>query len=429
MNEFLLQYLWKNVLFNPSGLRTTEREQVTVLHPGSLNTNAGPDFTEARIRIGATLWVGNVELHLRTSDWHKHRHDTNPGYQNIILHVVYEDDEPLAGNSFPTLELKQYLDPDVLDRYRQLMSLERPIPCAAQIGSVPDIVWVTWLDRLLAERWDTRLEEWELLWLQAGKDWRTLLYYRLAANFGFHVNREAFLGLALSIPLSVLARHRHSLLQTEALLFGQSGLLNSVEPDTYMEELEKEYHFLRRKYQLIPMHAHRWKFMRLRPPNFPTIRIAQFAMLVHKSLDLFARMMEVKETDAIMPLLNIHAGSYWDNHYRFGEKTLEQQVKHLGQEAAENIIINTVAPMQYLYARLQGKASLHEGSLNLLQSLRPEQNAIIRKWKSLGITADSAAQSQSLIQLFNQYCTPKGCLNCAVGNRLIRKGTTATSEK
>ncbi|WP_118973314.1 DUF2851 family protein [Taibaiella koreensis] len=428
MNEIILQYLWRNVLFNPAGLRTNEREPVIVLHPGTQNHNAGPDFTEAKIKIGKTVWVGNVELHVRTSDWHKHRHATNPSYQNIILHVVYEDDEPLAGTSFPTLELKHHLDQAILDRYQRLMNLTHTIPCAGQLRHIPDILWVTWMDRLLAERWERRLDDWQSLWTQSGSDWRTLLYYRLAANFGFHVNREAFLDLALSLPLKILSRHRNNLLQTEALLFGQAGLLGGAGADEYMETLEQEYHFLRRKYQLVPLSGHRWKFMRLRPSNFPTLRIAQFAMLVHKSLDLFARMMEIKDTESILPLLEVQASAYWDNHYRFREQTRESQVKHLGREAASNIIINTVAPMQHLYAHLQGKDSLHEDSLNLLQSLKPEHNAITREWRSLGVIADNAAQSQALIQLFNHYCTPRNCLSCSIGNRLVRKGDV-TSEK
>lgn len=429
MNENLLQYLWKNVLFNPASLRTTEREPVIILYPGMLNTNAGPDFQQAKIRIGNTTWAGNVELHLRTSDWHKHRHAKDPGYTNIILHVVYEDDEPLAGASFPTLELKHHLDPDIVERYRHLMALDKTIPCAGQLKNIPGLIWNAWLDRLLAERWDQRLEEWQLLWVQAGNDWRTLLYYRLAANFGFHVNRDAFLELSLSLPLSILVKHRNSLLQTEALLFGQSGLLHAGRQDDYMRTLEKEYHFLRRKYQLTPMLAHRWKFMRLRPPNFPTVRIAQFAMLVHQSLELFARMMEVKDATTLTPLLDIHAGAYWDTHYRFGEETATSQVKHLGRDAVHNILINTVAPMQYLYARLQGKASLHEDSLNLLQSLRAEQNNVIKEWRDLGIKVGDAAQSQALLQLFHEYCSRKNCLNCVVGNRLLRKGSSVTNEK
>ncbi|RYZ45851.1 MAG: DUF2851 family protein, partial [Sphingobacteriales bacterium] len=274
MNEHLLQYIWKHVLFRPQGLFSTEREPVTVLFPGVHNHDAGPDFLESKIKIGNTLWAGNVELHLRTSDWHKHKHTTDPRYQNIILHVVFEDDEPLGGVSFPTLELKHHIRPDVVDRYQKLMALNKPVPCASRIAQVPDLIWGSWLDRMLAERWEHRLDEWHLLWLQAGKDWRTLLYYRLAANFGFHVNRDAFLELALSIPLNILVRHRGKLQQTEALLFGQSGLLPTTRQDEYVKELEREYHFLRRKYQLTPMLAHRWKFLRLRPSNFPTVRIA-----------------------------------------------------------------------------------------------------------------------------------------------------------
>lgn len=422
MNEDLLQYLWKNVLFQPGSLRSTDREPVTVLHPGTQNDHAGPDFLNARIKIGTTVWAGNVELHIRTSDWHKHKHSANPVYHNIILHVVYEDDEPLGGASFPTLELKSHVNEEVIDRYRRLMALNHAIPCAAQLPRVPELIWGNWLDRMLAERWEQRLGEWQLLWLQAGNDWRTLLYYRLAANFGFHVNRDAFLELALSIPLNVLVKHRNSLLQTEALLFGQSGLLQSVQQDEYMQQLEKEYHFLRRKYQLTPMLAHRWKFMRLRPFNFPTVRIAQFAMLIHQSLELFARLMEIKHAAELMPLLEIHAGAYWDNHFRFGEATGELQVKYLGRDAVLNIMINTVAPMQYLYSRLQGKSSLHENSVNLLHSVKAEDNKIIREWHAVGVDVHNAAQSQALLQLFHQYCSTKNCLNCAVGNRLVRKG-------
>lgn len=422
MNEHLLQYLWQNALFRPARLQTTEGETVTVLHPGILNHNAGPDFYEARVRIGNTTWAGNIELHLRTSDWHRHQHGTDPGYRNLILHVVYDDDEPLAGASFPTLELKDHLDESVISRYQGLMGLKDPIPCAPHLSRVPPLVWHTWLDRLLAERWDHRLDEWQLLWMQAGNDWRSLLYYRLAANFGFHVNREAFLELALSLPLNILVKHRRSLLQTEALLFGQSGLLPSGSQDAYAAQLEQEYHFLRRKYQLVPMDAHRWKFMRLRPPNFPTIRIAQFAMLVHRSLELFSKMMEIQEAAEMRPLLDIQAGSYWDTHYRFGETASSAQVKHLGKAAIENILINTVAPMQYLYARLQGRHSLHEHSLQLLQSIGAEQNKIMAAWDKAGVTAANAAQSQALIQLFHQYCSAKNCLHCAVGNRLVRKG-------
>lgn len=427
MNEYLFQYLWKHSLYRPDNLCTTDGEPVLVQHPGTQNFDAGPDFLEARIKIGDTIWAGNIELHIRSSDWYRHRHSGNPRYKNIILHIVYEHDADFTDATFPTMILKEHLKEGVIAQYRYLMNKTTPILCAGKVDDVPDIIWKTWLDRLLAERWEQRLVEWEALWKQSGKDWRTLLYYRLAANFGFHANRDAFLELALSLPLSILSKHRTNLLQTEALLFGQAGLLLSKKPDDYEAALEKEYHFLRRKYQLVPLAAHRWKFMRLRPANFPTVRIAQFAMLVHKSLDLFAKMMEVEDTATIFPMLDLHASTYWDNHYRFGEVTQESGAKYLGKDAMYNILINTVAPMQYLYARLQGKSSLHEKSLLLLQSLKAENNRIIREWQDIGIVANDAAHSQALLQLFNQYCSQKGCLNCAVGNRLLRQNNIITN--
>ena len=427
MNEYLFQYLWKHTLYRPDNLYTIDGEPVVVLHPGTQNFDAGPDFLEARIKIGNTIWAGNVELHIRSSDWYRHRHTGNPRYKNIILHIVYENDVPVTDASFPTMILKDNLREEVILEYRYLMDKTTPVLCAGQVDQVPDIIWNSWFDRLLAERWEQKLEEWKALWQQSGQDWRTLLYYRLAANFGFHTNRDAFLELALSLPLNILSRHRTNLYQTEALLFGQAGLLNSKKPDEYEALLEKEYHFLRRKYQLEPMEAHRWKFMRLRPQNFPTLRIAQFAMLVHKSLDLFARMMEVEDAAAIFPVLDLHAGTYWDNHYRFGETTQESAPKYIGKDAMYNILINTVAPMQYLYARLQGKSALHEKSLLLLQSLKAENNRIIREWQDIGIRVNDAARSQALLQLFNQYCSQKSCLSCAVGNRLLRHHNNITN--
>lgn len=422
MNEDLFQYLWKNKLFKPAALETTEGESLVVIHSGTWNTNAGPDFLESRIKIGDKIWVGNVELHLKSSDWHKHNHTDNPVYRNIILHVVFDDDEPLGGASFPTLQLKEHLEDTVIERYQRLMELQQPVACASQIHQIPEIIWNHWLDSLLAERWEQRLQEWQKYWEQSGNDWRTLLYYRLAANFGFHVNRDAFLELALSIPLHVLVKHRRNVTQLEALLFGQSGLLLHTQQDTYMLELEKEYHFLRRKYQLIPIFANQWKFMRMRPSNFPTLRIAQFAMVVHKSLELFSQLMEIKNAKELAVLLDIHASAYWDNHYRFGEISEEHQVKHLGKDAIHNILINTVAPMQYLYAKLQGKTTLVENSVQLLQGIKAEKNNILNEWSHIGITVKDAAQSQALLQLFHQYCNQKRCLECNIGNRLIRKG-------
>lgn len=419
MNENLFQYLWKNSLFKPNALFGINGEAIQILNPGRLNTDSGPDFKEGKIKINDTVWVGNIELHLKSSDWYKHGHQNDPNYQNIILHVVLEHDLEEEIGNFPTLELKSHLNDEAIKRYQQLMSQPDHIPCYNQIHNVPELTLISWLNRLLAERWEQKLKDWEELWKYAQNDWRTLLYYRMAANFGFHVNNSPFLDLAKSIPLKILTKHRKNLFQTEALLFGQSGLLNHPNQDDYAKELEREYHFLRRKYELTPLLPQQWKFMRMRPANFPTIRIAQFAMLVHKSLELFAKMMELKNIKEIYPLLELETSEYWNTHYRFSEIAKDETVKRLGKDAVFNIVINTVTPMQYLYSKLQGKNELQETSMELLQSIPAENNNITRMWKQIGIKAKDASESQALIHLFQNYCTPKDCLNCSIGNYLI----------
>lgn len=421
MNESLFQYLWQYNLFQPSGLLTTDGDSIQIISSGTLNTDSGPDFKGGKIKIKQTIWVGNIELHVKSSDWLKHKHQEDPAFNNIILHVVYENDQELPDTNFPTLELKNQIDTSVINHYENLMSKLDKIPCHDQLPSVPELHLSSWYGRLIAERWEQKLKEWETLWIQSNNDWRTLLYYRMAANFGFHVNRDAFLELALSLPLNILIKHRKSLTQTEALLFGQSGLLNLKKHDEYSGKLEKEYHFLRRKYSLEPMKAEKWKFMRMRPANFPTIRIAQFAFLLHKSLELFSKMMEIRSAKEMMPLLNLEASEYWQTHYRFSEISTEKSKKKLGIDAINNILINTVAPMQFLYAKLQGQSNLQETSMNLLQSLPPENNNIIREWKERGIKAKDALESQALIQLFQNYCSSKDCLNCSIGHFLLKR--------
>ncbi|HET8572550.1 MAG TPA: DUF2851 family protein [Edaphocola sp.] len=420
MNEKLFQYIWQHSLFLPNGLATTTGEKVIVHYPGYKNTNAGPDFLDGRVKIGHAEWAGNIELHLRSSDWKRHAHHEDLNYHNVILHVVLEDDERQAVGNFPTLVLKDHISDDILQKYRALMAGQDTIACSAQIKRFPQIKWQSWLYRLLAERWEDKLSEWQGLWEDSAKDWRQLLYYRLAANFGFHVNKMPFLALAQSLPLKTLAAHRENLLQTEALVLGQSGLLDAVNrPDDYTDTLRNEYHFLRRKYALVPIAAYQWKFMRMRPANFPTVRLAQFAMLIHRSLDLFSKMMEMRSENEMAPLLDIQAGDYWQNHYRFGEESSHKRPKKLGRQAMQNLIINTIAPMQFLYARLQGATDLVDSSVELLQSIPPEDNRILREWKAINIVPKNAAESQALIQLLTTYCNAKKCLDCAVGNFLL----------
>jgi hypothetical protein len=423
MNEYLLQYLWQQGLFAVHNLYTTKQEPIVVVHPGQKNTDAGPDFAAAKIKIGDTLWIGNVELHLKTSDWLKHQHDKDPAYQNIILHVVYEDDIVAEEEHFPTLVLQPHISSETLHRYASLYQNVQHIPCQHHLDKVKEITWKMWLDRVLAERWEQKTNLWLNKLEQLNNDWRTLLYYKLASNFGFKINQQPFQALAESIPLNVLVKHRLQLPQIEALLLGQSGLLQQATDDEYVRNLEKEYHFLRRKYQLTPLPAHHWKFLRLRPYNFPTLRIAQFAVLVHQSIELFAAFMEIKSYQQVYALFDIAASKYWNNHYVLGQTAAKAQVKHLGKDAIHNIIINTIAPMQYLYGKQQGNNDLIDNSIALLNAIPAERNNIIGLWEAQGIKVKSASDSQALLQLYQSYCSAKKCLQCAIGNNIMTRKT------
>ncbi|NDC40512.1 MAG: DUF2851 family protein, partial [Chitinophagia bacterium] len=418
--EKLLQFLWQHTLYRSTNLKLSTGEPVTVIHPGQLNTHSGPDFTDSRIKIGATTWAGNVELHLKTSDWNKHGHQEDAAYQNIILHVVLEHDAP-ENTSFPLLALKGHIPEGVGEAYNKLMQQANGLPCAYGIDSIKPIVKENWLARLLAERWEQKLGDWKVLLDNSVDDWRNLFYVRLAANFGFKTNSTAFLLMAQSLPQNILGRHRANLEQVEALLFGQAGMLNSDPIDDYTESLQQEYHFLRKKYALTPIPAHLWKFLRMRPANFPTVRIAQFAQLIHRSEHLFSKIIDSKSAGDIEALFHVTASSYWDTHFRFGEVHSPSYPKSLGKDSIINIIINTVAPIQFLYSLRQGAAAGREQSLELLNSIPAEKNSIITLWNQHNWIAQNAAESQALIQLHNNYCINHRCLDCAIGAALVRK--------
>jgi hypothetical protein len=420
MNEVLLQFIWQYGLFRPSGLRTTEGEEVTVVFSGKKNRDAGPDFTEARIKMGNMMLVGNVELHVCSSDWAKHGHDGDKAYHNLILHVVYEHDAKELPHKFATLELKDAIGREIIDAYEHLVGDKKTIACEGSLKEVKSIVWEGWLERLIAERWEEKLGEWEEQLKQSAGDWSLLFYWRLAMNFGFKTNGVAFLLLAQSIPLNVLSKHKDKLFQIEAILFGQAGMLEEEYEDEFPKRLKEEYQYLRKKYSLQPIGEHLWKFLRLRPANFPTIRIAQFAGLVHRSLHLFSKVIESYSYKEIADLLDIHASEYWETHFCFDDEPSKKAVKNLGKTSIENIIINTIAPVKFLYAQHQGKVQEQEAAIQLLQSIGAEKNNIITQWEQAGQKANNALQTQAMIQLYNRYCTQKKCLSCTIGLALLR---------
>lgn len=422
MQEMLLQFIWQYSLYRPSDLATTEGWPVLVVHPGRRNTDAGPDFLEARIRIGNTLHIGSVELHIHSRDWLAHGHQYDEAYRNVVLHVVYRHNPGVHSGSAPVLELAPFIPPEVIHRYTHLIETLQPIPCARQLQQVRSLTRESWLDRLLAERWEGKLEEWAALLDRSAGNWQELLYWRMAANFGFRINSTPFFLLARSLPLQILARHRHSLLQMEALLFGQAGMLQENFEEEYPRRLREEYRFLSGKYGLQPIAGHLWKHLRLRPANFPAVRIAQLAMLLYRSDALLAPFLEPLPLDGVEALLSVTASPYWDHHFRFDVYEEKAQPKRLGKSSVHNLIINTVAPVRFLYAHRQGKAEEQRSALQLLEEVPAEDNAVLRRWAEAGWRPVHAGQSQALLQLYERYCTPKRCLECAVGLSIIRSG-------
>lgn len=420
MQERLLHTIWQYSLYNPAGLTTTDGEPLTVIHPGRYNTDAGPDFLEAKIKVGDTTLAGHVEIHVRSSDWAKHGHQHDKAYKNVILHLVYEHDAEGVPENTPVLCIAPYVTQELLKKYEYLIFSDKPLPCAKQLPDVKDIVKYSWLTRLLAERWEEKLGAWKELLDESAGDWSSLLYWRLAANFGFKVNAEPFLALARSLPLNILAKHRNNKLQVEALLFGQAGMLEQPVKDVYPNALRTEYAFLKKKYKLTPIPLESWKFMRLRPANFPTIRIAQFATLVHNSVHLFSKIIKKSSVGEILPLFDVQADEYWNTHYRFDEPSDKERKKKLGKSSVQNIIINTVAPIKFLYAGQQSTTLQQEEALKLLDELPAEKNRITDIWVDNNWPPENASQSQAQIQLYNNYCSKKRCLDCAIGLSIVK---------
>jgi hypothetical protein len=419
--ELLFQFIWQYSLYRSDQLCTLLGEPVCVQFQGKRNHLSGPDFEAAKIRIGTTLLVGHVELHLKTSDWFKHGHQHDRAYDSVILHVVWENDMPIVAQThLPILEMRHHIAADVIRQYESLQYSVRQIPCAPYLTQVNELTKEAWLTRLLAERWEMKSLEWHQLLAQNAEDWRVLLYWQLAANFGFKTNAAAFLALAQSLPLNILARHHKHLFQIEALLFGQAGMLEQDFQDDYPFRLQQEYRYLRKKYKLQGIPAHRWRFMRLRPANFPTIRIAQFAALVHRSVHLFTQIIASVSLAELLTLFEVKASDYWDTHFRFDELQKGNAEKHLGSSSVQNIIINTIAPLRFFYAMRTGLGDQAESSVQLLEQVPAESNNIMNAWEKVQWTAKNAAQSQALIQLFNYYCSDKQCLQCSIGHRILQ---------
>jgi hypothetical protein len=422
--EDFLHYIWKFRLFDRNDLKTVEGESIEIYASGIHNTDAGPDFHNARIKIGDTIWAGNVEIHVPSSDWRKHNHNNDRAYDNVILHVVYRDDEPVIlpnGRRLPTLELENRINPDLYNRFHSLIyGNQSIIPCEGSIGHVDDMTIKTWLTRVLVERLEKRAETViHALNVNRG-DWEETFYQFLAANFGFKTNALPFEMLAKSLPQNILAKHKNNPLQIEALVFGQAGFLEGEPIDDYPKSLKNEYNFLRKKYSLTPIENHLWKFLRMRPQNFPTIRLAQFAALIVKSNHLFSKILDIREVKSLRDLFtDIQVNPYWEDHYRF-DVSSKPSPKNLGTASIDGLLLNSLAVFLFSYGKHMQLEYYISRAMKLLENLPKEENNIITDFDVLGVKAKNAFETQALLELRNNYCNFKKCLQCGIGNKILK---------
>jgi hypothetical protein len=417
MTERLLQFIWQFQYFSKTQLETVDNESLTILHPGQYNTHQGPDFFDAKIRIAGTLWAGTVELHIKTSDWDKHKHNTDCKYENVILHVVWEDDG--GNNTLPLLELKSRIPKLLLQRYEELMMSATFIPCSKSIHSVSALTWTSWKDRLLAERLLRKAETVKQYLSENKGHWEETFWWLLARNFGMHVNSEAFEAVARSIPLSMLARHKNQIHQLEALLLGQAGLLDEQFTEDYPRMLQKEYRFSSRKQQILKVHTP-VLFLRMRPGNFPSIRLAQLAMLIHTSAHLFSRIKEMATLKEVKECFNITANDYWHYHYRL-DKPSGFKKKNLGTAMIDNIIINTICPVLFAYGCYHKEEQYKDKALQWLRGTVAETSSITRGFRQMGVAMEDAADTQALLELKQAYCDQRKCLDCSIGNVILKQ--------
>ena len=423
LKEDFLSFIWQFRQYKTQGLSTTAGELLQILQVGQPNKHAGPDFFNAKVVVAGTMWSGNVEIHVRSSEWNGHGHEQDRAYNNVILHVVLEDDLPVKradGSFMPTLELKSIFHQHILENYNGLVKVRRPFPCYAQVGAVDGLVCHSAFSRALVERMEFKSREVEEKLSQHKGDWEATFNFFLARSFGFKVNSLPFELLANSFDMQLYAKYRDAPLQTEALIFGQAGFLNRPFADPYPEQLRREYVFLKQKLQLQPLEQSLWKFLRMRPTGFPTVRLAQFAALMNRSEHLFSKVLHGDDLNfmkSIFSKLPIH--SYWHAHYYF-EKQVQAFVPQLGVASIESIIINAVCLITFSYGRIMDQERYMNKALNFLEQLPPENNHILRQYKSAGLKIDSAFSSQALLQLNRFYCSKMKCLNCGIGVNILK---------
>ncbi len=423
MSEKFLHYIWQHKLYYPQQLQTTEGQTIEVIHPGTRNTNGGPDFFNAKIKVDKTLWAGNVEIHQNEGEWVKHRHHKDAAYNNVILHVVEQLSPPTINSNNRAITVCQLKYPDKLkERYKQIFLNKQWISCANAINQINSFNLDQWLNRLLIEKLEEKSDLIEALLDASKNNWDQAFFILLSRSFGFGLNGLPFEMMARQTNLKVLLKHADNLFQLEAILFGQAGLLSSLkQTDAYTKALVNEYTFLKSKYNLTPIEQHLWKFLRLRPSNFPTIRLAQLASIIHKTKGQFETLQDINQVKNTYEILSIETSEYWQNHYRLGVKTQRKTIKQIGQLSIQRIIYNTITPYIFIFASKHHDEKRKEKIIDFLYQQPPEKNRILSNWEKLGIKTQNEARAQALIFLKNSYCSHKKCLNCHIGHEVLCK--------
>jgi hypothetical protein len=423
MKEEFLYYIWQYKLFSKKDLCTTENQQITIVKSGIQNKNAGPDFLNSQLKIDNQLWAGNVEMHVKSSDWYLHKHEEDVNFDGVILHVVWEHDAVVFmrdNKPLPTLELKSLVGANLLLNYKSLICRQQSwILCENQIENVDKFLIDNWLERLYFERLEQKSIFIKELLQQTNDDFEAVLFQLIAKNFGLKVNGDSFLQLAKSIDFSILRKVSFDEQKLTALFFGQAGFLEKEVEDSYHQELKKEYEYLKYKYNLQPLFNKQFQFFRMRPHNFPTIRIAQLASLFFTHQNLFSKLMSITQKEELYKLFSFSIQEFWKTHFTF-ESVSKKSQKKLSKSFVDLILINTIIPLKFLYSQSRGEV-IEESIIQLIQQVSSEKNSIISKFSELKVKSKNALESQALIELKNNYCTKKRCLQCAIGSSLLKK--------
>ncbi len=421
MKEELLHFIWQSKTLLKQPLKTISGEPLQIIQTGILNSDAGPDFFNAKVKIGNTLWAGNIEIHIKSSDWKTHNHQIDRNYDNVILHVVYFHDAEIFyanGKPIPCIELRNLISPLTLRKHHQLQLNQNTIACE-KIFTVPSSTeLLNFMARLLVERLEEKCARIESSLVQNNNHWETMFYVLTAKYFGMKTNAQPFEWLAQNLPLSVISKHKNSLIQIESLVFGVAGFLETAHSDNYINLMKREFDFLKKKYQLHTLDKKVWKFARTRPANFPTVRLAQFASLIYQSTHLFSKILATESVNELINLYKIKINNKLNPFEFIGHETKSKQTE-IGNAAIETLLVNTVLPVMFLYGKQHEKDELPERTLNFYELLMPENNSIILFWKSMGVDAKNAFESQALIQLKNNYCANLKCLSCIIGKQIL----------